>query len=131
MNKRKLSSRRKRLNQLVAERTACERIAMDSAPMVAACFLERIFRPDQPRPYGYLSASINGESRHRYVPAAQAHTWRRRAERWHEFSQAMARWVKANREIQALLRSLGRERCVPLPKGKPPKPTRRRGRTKR
>jgi hypothetical protein len=129
MNKRRLSSMRKRLRQLLTERAACEQIAMDSPPMVAASFLERTFRPGQPQPYCYLSASINGKSRHRYVPMAQAPTWRRRAERWQQFSHAMTRWVKCNREIEQLLRSLGRERCVPLPKATARKsPTRpRRG----
>ena len=104
---------------------------MDSPPMVAASLLERTFRPGQPQPYCYLSASIHGESRHRYVPTAQAHTWRRRAERWRQFSQAMTRWVKSNREIEQLLRSLGRERCVPLPKATARKPATRRRRGKR
>jgi len=122
---------RKRLNQLIDERATYEQIAMDSAPMVAASFLQRTFRPDQPQPYCYLSASINGESRHRYAPMAQARTWRRRAERWHQFSQAMARWAKVNREIETLLRALGRGRCVSLPKATARKPARRRRRTKR
>ena len=122
---------RKRLSQLLRERSACEHMAMDSPPMVAASFLERTFRPSQPKPYCYLSASIDGESRHRYVPAAQTHTWRRRAERWQHFGQAMARWVKVNREIEQLLRALGRERCVPLPKASARKSPARRRRGKR
>ena len=131
MNKPQLSSLRKRLHQLVSERAACERIAMDSSAMVAAAFLERTFRPDQPKPYYYLSASIRGESRHRYVPAAQATTWRGRAKRWQQFRQAMARWVKVNREMEALLRAMGEQRCVSLPQGTTRKPTRRRRGTKR
>ena len=129
MTSPKLSALRKRLTQLVAQRADCERIAMDAAPMVAASFLERTVRPHQPRPYCYLSASIHGESRHRYVPLAQAHTWRRRAERWRQFSHAMARWVKINREIEQLLRTIGRERCVDLPQatGRSSPMRRRRG----
>jgi len=131
MNKRQLSTMRKRVNELVSERTACEHRAMDSTPMVAASFLERTFRSGQPKPYCYLSASIDGESRHRYVPAAQASTWRRRAERWQQFSQAMARWVKVNREIEALLRTLGERRCVALPQGAARKRARSQRRNKR
>jgi len=131
MSRQNLSSMRKRLGELVRQRAACERIAMGTGPMVAASFLERIMRPGQPGPYYYLSASVDGESRHRYVPLAEAHIWRRRAERWREFSHAMARWVKLNREIEALLRSMGRERCVPLPRASARKSSQRRGRTKR
>jgi len=131
MNKRQLSALRKRLHQLMDERAGYEQTAMDSGPMVAASLLERTFRPDQPQPYCYLSASVNGKSRQRYVPLAQAHTWRRRAERWQHFSQAMAGWVKVNRDIETILRSLGRGRCVPLPQGTPRKRTRRRRGAKR
>lgn len=126
MTKRQQSSIRKRLNQLMRDRTACEQVAMESGPMAAASFLERTVRPNQPQPYCYLSASIDGESRHRYVSLKQAATWRRRAERWKQFSQAMAQWVKLNREIEALLRTLGQERCVPLPQA-PSGAARRRG----
>ncbi len=115
MTKRQLSSIRKRLSQLLRDRAACEQIAMEPEPMVAASFLERTVRPNQPQPYCYLSASIEGESRHRYVPLKQAATWRGRAQRWRQFSQAMARWVKLNDQIETLLRTLGQERCVPLP----------------
>lgn len=132
MNRTQLSQMRKRVRTLVAERAECERTAMESVPMVAASFLQRTVRPDQPKPYCYLSASIDGTSRHRYVPASQSRTWQRRAERWRQFSHAMARWVKLNREIEALLRKLGRERCVPLPPpSSPPASTPRRGRGKR
>lgn len=115
MTKRQLSSIRKQLRQLMRDRAACEQIAMEPGPMVAASFLERTVRPNQPQPYCYLSASIDGESRHRYVPLKQAATWRARAQRWRQFSQAMARWVKLNGQIETLLRTLGQERCVPLP----------------
>jgi hypothetical protein len=131
MKRSKLSALRKRLTQLFEERADCERIAMAAPPMVAGAFLERTVRPDQPRPYCYLSASIHGESRHRYVPVSQAHTWRRRAQRWQQFSRAMTRWVKINQEIEQLLRTLGRERCVPLPKGAARRPAKRRRRGKR
>jgi len=93
--------------------------------MVAASFLARKSRPEQKHSYYYLSASIEGESRHRYVPLKEAATWRRRAQRWQQFSIAMAKWVKLNREIEKGLRAMGRERCVPLPKGTPRGPHRR------
>jgi hypothetical protein len=115
MNRSKLSALRKRLTQLVAQRAQCEQVALQPATMVAASFLERTFRPSQPRPYYYLSASVRGRSQQRYVPARQARLWRPRAERWQDFHRALARWVKLNRDIERTLRALGRERCVPLP----------------
>jgi len=130
MNKAKLSKWRTRLRQLAQERSQCERIAMQSSPMVAASFLERRFRPQQKQPYCYLSASIEGRSRHRYVPLKEARTWRSRAARWQQFSVAIAKWVRLNRECEALLRAMGRERCVPLPKGRQPSHTSRRKRRK-
>lgn len=65
----------------------------------------------------YLSASIQGQSRHRYVRQGEVLYWRKRAGAWRGFIQAMASWVKVNREIEKELREIGRLRCEPLPGG--------------
>ncbi len=90
---------------------------MGRSPMVAASFMPRKLRAGGPVVY-YLSASIAGESRHRYVRKGEVPYWRRRALNWRGFMRAMASWVKVNREIEKELRELGRLRCEPLPGGK-------------
>jgi hypothetical protein len=87
---------------------------MGRSPMVAASFMPRRLRPRAPVVY-YLSASIQGESRHRYVRKGEVPYWRNRALAWQRFMKAMASWVKVNREIEKELREIGRLRCEPLP----------------
>ena len=89
---------------------------MGRSPMVAASFMPRRFRPGGPLVY-YLSASIQGESRHRYIRKAEVEYWRQRASSWKGFIKAMASWVKVNKEIERELRQIGRFRCEPLPGG--------------
>jgi hypothetical protein len=89
---------------------------MGRGPMVAASFMPRRLRAGGPVVY-YLSASIQGESRHRYVRKGEVQYWRRRALIWRGFMKAMASWVKVNREIEKELREIGRLRCEPLPGG--------------
>ena len=89
---------------------------MGRSPMVAASFMPRRPRPGAPVVY-YLSASIQGESRHRYVRKEEAQYWRKRALTWRRFMKALASWVKLNREIEKELREVGRLRCEPLPGG--------------
>lgn len=83
---------------------------MQPHQMVAASFLERHFRPGAPPAY-YLSIPSPKTSRHRYVRKADVDLMRRQTGAWHEFSQALAEWVKVNEEIERLLRALGRGRC--------------------
>jgi hypothetical protein len=89
---------------------------MGRSPMVAASFIPRRLRPGAPIVY-YLSASIQGESRHRYVRKEEVQYWRKRATAWRGFMKAIASWVKVNREIEKELREIGRLRCEPLPGG--------------
>ena len=89
---------------------------MGRGPMVAASFMPRRLRAGGPVVY-YLSASIGGESRHRYVRKGEVPYWRKRALGWRGFMKAMASWVKVNREIEKELREIGRLRCEPLPGG--------------
>lgn len=87
---------------------------MGRSPLVPASLLVRRLRPGAPAVY-YLSASIQGESRHRYVRRGEVDYYRSRAQAWQKFQQAMASWVKVNKEVEKTLRQLGRLRCEPLP----------------
>jgi hypothetical protein len=116
MNLRALSIHRQKVSLLIRKRARFERVAMGRSPMVAASFMPRRLRPGAPVVY-YLSASIGGQSRHRYVRKGEGPYWRKRAEAWRGFMKAMASWVKVNREIEKQLREIGRLRCEPLPGG--------------
>ena len=112
-----LSLHRKKIEVLRRKRNRLEAIAMGRLPMVAASFMPRRLRPGAPVVY-YLSASIQGESRHRYVRKGEVDYWRKRATAWRRFMKATASWVKVNKEIEKELREIGRLRCEPLPGGK-------------
>jgi hypothetical protein len=116
MNLKVLSIHRKRVEVLRRKGDRLERVAMGRAPMVAASFMPRRLRPGSPLVY-YLSASVQGESRHRYVRKEEVEYWRKRALAWRRFTKAIASWVKVNREIEKELREIGRLRCEPLPGG--------------
>lgn len=117
MNLKVLSAHRKKVNLLRRKRSQLERIAMARSSQVAASFMPRKLRPGGPVAY-YLSASIGGESRHRYVRRGEVEYWRKRALAWRRFMKAMASWVKVNQEIEKELREIGRLRCEALPGGK-------------
>jgi hypothetical protein len=114
---RTLSFGRKEVGLLARKRAQFERIAMGRSPMVAASFMPRKLSPGGPLVY-YLSASVQGESRHRYVRKGEVAYWRKRALSWRKFTRAMASWVKVNKEIERELREIGRLRCEALPGGK-------------
>lgn len=107
---------RESVKMLREKRSKLERKATKGHPMVAASFLARRLKADGPNVY-YLSASIDGESRHRYVRKKEAGYWRKRALQWREFSQAMTSLVEVNKQIGQALRALGRLRCERLPGG--------------
>ncbi len=116
MNLKTLSFHRQKVSRLIRKRERFERIAMERSAMVPASFMPRRLKPGGPVVY-YLSASIRGVSRHRYVRRGEVEYWRKRAWAWRGFMKAMASWVKVNREIEKELRELGRLRCEPLPGG--------------
>jgi hypothetical protein len=118
MDLKRISSYRKKVDVLRRKRNHLERILMGRSPMVAGSFIPRRFRSGAPVVY-YLSASIRGESRHRYVRKEEVGYWGQRAAAWKKFIQAMAAWVKVNKEIEKALRKIGRLRCGPLPGGRP------------
>jgi len=117
MNLNALSLHRKKVSLLMRKRRQLERIAMGRSPMVAASFMPRRLTPGGPLAH-YLSASIEGQSRHRYVRKSEVEYWRKRALAWKDFLKAMASWVKVSREIEKELREIGRLRCEPLPGGR-------------
>ena len=86
---------------------------MSFVPMVAASLYERRFRPDGP-PAHYLSIPTQQNSWQRYVRKDELDYFRRRAEHWSEYVNAMAEWVRTNKEIERLLRRLGKGRCEKL-----------------
>jgi hypothetical protein len=114
VNIKKLSIHRKKIRILRQKRNRLEETAMGRSPMVAASFMARRLRPDAPLVY-YLSASIAGQSRHRYVRKGEVEYWRKRAYGWKEFIKAIASWVKVNRQIERELREIGKLRCEELP----------------
>lgn len=113
----KVSLHRKRVGILRRKRDRLERVVMGRSPMVAASFMPRRMRVGGGVVY-YLSASIRGESRHRYIRKAEVGYWRKRAFSWRRYIRAMASWVKVNGEIERELREIGRLRCEPLPGGR-------------
>jgi kynureninase len=117
MNLKQLSLLRKKIHLLKVKRNGLERIALGRSAMVPASLLARRFRPGAPVVY-YLSASVQGESRHRYVRRAEVDHYRQRALAWQKFQKAMASWVKVNKEVEKALRQIGRLRCDPLPGGR-------------
>jgi hypothetical protein len=117
MDLRHLSLLRKKIHLLRGKRNRLERVALGRSSMVPASLLARRLRPGAPVAY-YLSASIEGESRHRYVRRGRVDYYRQRSQAWQRFQKAMASWVKVNKEMEKALRQIGRLRCEPLPGGR-------------
>ncbi len=116
MNLKAISLQRKRVHLLRLKRGQLEKILMGRSAMVAASFMPRRLKPGGHVVY-YLSTSIQGESRHRYIRKGGVGYWRKRAQAWRRFSQAMASWVKVHKQIEEALREIGRSRCESLPGG--------------
>ena len=116
MDLKQLSLLRKKIHLLKGKRNQLERIALGRSSMVPASLLARRLRPGAPVVY-YLSASIQGESRHRYVRRGEVDYYRQRAQAWQKCQKAMACWVKVSKEMEKALRQIGRLRCEPLPGG--------------
>jgi len=110
MTKLQLARLRQRLREFKARRTALEYICMKPYAMVAASLLERRFRPGAPPAY-YLSIPSPQTSRHRYVRKADVEIMRRQTGAWREFSRAMSEIVRLDRQIEQLLRKIGKGRC--------------------
>lgn len=102
----------KRIRGLIKERAKREAVILRRRPMVAASLCRRA------NDTYYLSASIDGESRHRYVRKADLKYWKGLAEEWKVYSVAIAEWVVINTDIEHSLRAFGKNRAVYLPSGK-------------
>lgn len=113
MKRLKLAKLRQEVRALGGRRHSLERIAMSFVPMVAGSLVERRFRPGGP-PAHYLSIPTPQNSWQRYVRKDELDYFRRRAEHWSEYVNAMAEWVRTNKEIEHLLRRLGKGRCEKL-----------------
>ncbi|MDI6735667.1 MAG: hypothetical protein QME42_05670, partial [bacterium] len=81
MNLEEISIHRKKISILKKERERFEEIAIGRSPMVSASFMPRRLRKGAPLTY-YLSTSIDGKSRHRYVRKGKVGYWRKRALEW-------------------------------------------------
>lgn len=83
-------------------------------PMVAASMIQRQPRPGGPVYHYLVIPTPENVAWHGYVRKADVDYYRRRAAAWSEFVNAMAEWVKASKEIERLLRQLGKGRCEKL-----------------
>lgn len=113
MTRLQLAKLRQDVRALKGRRNVLEHIAMAHHAMVAASLIERRFRPGAPVSY-YLSIPTPQNSWHRYVRKNELDVFRRQTAAWREFSQAMAEWVRLNKEITRRLRRLGKGRCVKI-----------------
>lgn len=113
MTKLQLSRLRQTIRSLKARRNTLEHIAMAHRPMVAASFIKRYFRQTGVTAY-FLSIPTPQNSWHRYVRKDEFDYYRQRAAAWSEFTNGMAEWVRINKEIEKLLRKLGKGRCEKL-----------------
>jgi abortive infection bacteriophage resistance protein len=98
------------IRKLIKDRQKEERIVLRNASMVSASFCRR------KGSFSYLSASIDGQSRHRYIKKAEERYWRKLAEEWKRFSEAIAQWVVINKKIEKKIREYGQKRLIVLPK---------------
>ena len=110
MTKLQLARLRQAVRALKARRNVLEHLAMQHTEMIAAYFLARRLRKGAPVAH-YLSVPTPHGSRHLYVRKTQVDVTRRQTEAWREFGQGMAQWVRVNKEIERLLREIGKRRC--------------------
>lgn len=119
MTKLQLAKIRQKFRDLKARRTALEYIALAPHPMVQGSIIPRRFRKGQAIAY-YLGIPTPRGSWHRYIRKDELDHFRRRTDHWREYARAMAEWVRLNKEIEPLLRQLGKGRCetVEIRRGK-------------
>lgn len=112
MEKReKASIIRKQINQLKIGRAKLEEKLLKSWRMVRACLVKRHLgtsHKKRRKPYWYLSWVVEGKTVLKYVKMEQLDKISRQTQTWKEFSAALSQWVKVNRQIEKLLRQLGR-----------------------
>lgn len=113
MTRLQLSKIRQEIRSLKDRRNTLEHIAMHHRPMVAASLIERHYPPNG-RIAFYLSIPTPQNSWHSYVRREKLDYYRRRAQAWSEYGRAMAEWVQINKEIERMLRRIGKGRCEKL-----------------
>lgn len=127
MTKLKLAKLRQQVRALKGRRSALERIAMAPYSMAPASLIQRRFRPGGPV-YYYLSIPTpENVAWHGYVRKDDVDYYRRHTAHWREFVNAMAEWVRVNKEIERRLRLLGKGRCEKLEIRRKKKPSLSRG----
>lgn len=109
---KKISKLRKEISMLIKKRILQEKNLFRKDAMVAGAFIRRDSGAN------YLSASIKGESRHRYIRKSEILYWEKLAREWKKFSRSISRWVIISNQIEEKFRELGRIRCESLPRGK-------------
>ncbi|MEK7817713.1 MAG: hypothetical protein AAB281_05610 [Actinomycetota bacterium] len=110
MTKLQLAKARQKFRALKVRRTTLEYIALGPHPMVQGCLIQRRFRGGQAVCH-YLGIPTPQGSWPRYVRKDELEYFRRRVDRWREYTSAMAEWVRIDKEIAVLLRQLGKGRC--------------------
>jgi len=123
MTKLKLARLRQEVRFLRGRRAALERLAMAPHPMVSASLIQRQPRPGGPVYHYLVIPTPENVAWHGYVRKDDVDYYRRRAGAWSEFTNAMAEWVRLNREIERRLRTLGKGRCEKLEIRRKKKPT--------
>ena len=114
MTKLQLAKTRQKVRALKARRNVLEHVAMAHHPMVGASLIERRFPKTGQTAYFLSIPTPENVAWHRYVRKNELDQFRRRAGAWREFVHAMAEWVTINKEIERLLRQLGKGRCEKL-----------------
>jgi len=112
MKKHELSTLSQTIKTLIRERNQLERLLLKQESMIAASFYKK------KNGACYLSTSINGESRHRYVRKSDEKQIKKQALEWRKFSQTISKWSKINQTLEQNIRIIGQLRCEPLPGGK-------------
>lgn len=112
MTNLQLAKLRQKVRALKTRRNTLEHLAMAHHPMAAGSFIQRRFKTGQTA--YFLSIPTPQNSWHRYVRKDEVDYFRRRAAAWSEFVNAMAEWVRINKEVEQLLRKLGKGRCEKL-----------------
>lgn len=128
MTNLQLAKLRQKARALKNRRNTLEHIAMGHQPMVQASLIERRFRHTRSTSYFLSIPTPENVAWHRYVRKDELDYFRRRAGAWREFVHAMAEWVTLNKEIERLLRQLGRGRCEKFEIRRKKKPRKARGR---
>ena len=102
---------------LKAKRQRLEHTLLRRGRMLDACLIERrglAGGKQRKTPAYYLSRKVEGKTKLTYVRKREIEGVRAAADAWRAFSRAVARWVKVNQDMEALIRRLGRVQIVDM-----------------